>query len=218
MIDTMNAGFDDRRLGCPQEVLRRQQLKQRRLSPHAEQAPARQPARGVDHQNAAPVNHPQSQHDRRGCRLLRALEQQSLLVQSRPRMHGNRLPVEPACSGLLDRGGTFDLRKRREDNPLRFRRDRRRHEIREPACVGLRQKCFGPRSEESSREMHDDPGAVDGRAAASRDRRDRLSRRVRSEPQADRRQAEYGDTSAAARGRSAAGDARAGCRDFRQRR
>src|SRR5918995_342846 len=63
VINTMNAGFDDRSLGRAQKIRSRQQLKQCRLFPHAEQPPASKPMGGFDHQNAPAVNHSQSEHD-----------------------------------------------------------------------------------------------------------------------------------------------------------
>ena len=128
-----NVPLDDRRFGRAEKIGRRQQLKQRRLLPHTEQPPAREPARRLHHQNAAAVDHPESKHHGRRCgRSVRAKSNRS---------SSSRVC---ACTEMGDRSScpwraarrrrAFDLRERREDQPADFARSLRWRDSRTSAC------------------------------------------------------------------------------------
>src|SRR5688500_8358469 len=162
VIDTMNTGFEDCRFSRAHKVRRGQQLQERRLAPHAKQAPAREPAVGVDHEDASTVDHAEPEHDRCRHGITRVLKEHALFFQSRARMHRDGMAIEPACCRLFNRRRAFHLWERGQNQSADICRDSSGREIGTPARVGLRQKCLRTRSEEPAGKMYDHVGAVDG--------------------------------------------------------
>lgn len=163
VINPSNVGLENGRFNGAQIVRRREQLVQRGFPPHAQKAAPREPPRGLDHQDPAPVDRAQPENDRvRGC-ASRALDKKPLFFEARTGMHGDRLAIEPPDRRLLDRRRTFYVGKRNQNDSADSSLESGRQQIRKPARIGLREKAGGTWSEEPAGEVDDHVGTFNCR-------------------------------------------------------
>src|SRR5206468_1286262 len=91
-------------------------MEYRRFRPDTEQPSPGEPARRFNHEDAAPVDHAEAKHHRARACPHSTLEEQALTIQTRPSMHRDGLPIEPARRRLRHGCRTLDMWEGNQDD------------------------------------------------------------------------------------------------------